>query len=500
MNDQIKPTIFAIFGGAGDLAWRKLVPALFDLSQENNVIPSFFSVITVSHHDLTDEELRLKLFEGVNKFSRRAPVSTEVWNQFSKHFYYQKGDFKLQQTYIDLGERCRWIEKEWNVKPQLIFYLATPPVFFGEISQHLGKACLVCDRDYSRIVVEKPIGSDLESSIQLKQIFSENFLESQIFRIDHYLGKETVQNILAFRFANSLFEPIWNRRYVEFVAITVAEKLGVEHRGNYYDKAGALRDMMQNHLMQILCLVAMEPMISFNADEIRNKKVDVLHAIRPIPVDAVNDYAVRGQYRQGKIDNQNVCGYREEEKVPPDSKTETFVAMKLFIDNWRWHDVPFYLLTGKRLPRQVSEIIIQFRSVPHRSFPPEATQDWQSSRIIITIQPDEGITLRLQAKQPGPKIHLKPVELKFNYRDIFSGPLPDAYETLLSDVMRNDGTLFMREDQVEAAWKILMPVLDEWAKKVPDDFPNYAAGTWGPLCIQSLLEQEGHCWLLPDKG
>lgn len=497
MNDQLKPTIFAIFGGAGDLAWRKLVPALFDLSQENT-IPSYFSIISISHHELTNEELRQHLFEGVNKFARKAPVRAEVWSQFSKHFYYQQGDFKAQQTYTDLKQRCEWLEKEWDVKPQLIFYLATPPDLFGEISQHLGEAGLATDREYSRIVVEKPIGTDLESSINLKQILSTNFLESQIFRIDHYLGKETVQNILAFRFANSLFEPIWNRRYVDFVSITVAEKLGVEHRGNYYDKAGALRDMMQNHLMQILCLVAMEPMISFNDDEIRNKKVDVLHAIRPISLDKVNDFVVRGQYARGEIDAQNVCGYREEEKVASDSNTETFVAMKLFIDNWRWHDVPFYLLTGKRMPRQVSEIIIQFRAVPHRSFPVESTMDWQSSRIIITIQPDEGITLRLQAKQPGPKILLKPIELKFNYRDIFSGALPDAYETLLWDVMKNDGTLFMREDQVEAAWKILMPVLEAWAKNDPDDFPNYAVGTWGPSSIQKLLEQKGHCWSLPD--
>ena len=498
MNDQPKPTIFAIFGGAGDLAWRKLVPALFDLSQEN-VIPSYFSIISISHHKLTDEELRQHLFEGVNMFSRRAPVRADVWSQFSKHFYYQNGDFKVQQTYTDLKERCEWLEKEWNVKPQLIFYLATPPNLFGEISQHLGEAGLAADREYSRIVVEKPIGSDLESAINLKNILSENFLESQIFRIDHYLGKETVQNILAFRFANSLFEPIWNRRYVDFVSITVAEKLGVEHRGNYYDKAGAMRDMMQNHLMQILCLVAMEPMISFNADEIRNKKVDLLHAIRPIPIDAVNDFVVRGQYGSGEIDAQNVCGYRKEEKVLYDSNTETFVAMKLFIDNWRWHDVPFYLLTGKRMPRQVSEIIIQFRAVPHRSFPVESSMDWQSSRIIISIQPDEGITLRLQAKQPGPKIILKPIELKFNYRDIFSGALPDAYETLLWDVMKNDGTLFMREDQVEAAWKILMPVLEAWANNDPVDFPNYAAGTWGPSSIEKLLEQKGHCWSLPDS-
>ena len=497
MNDQQKPTIFAIFGGVGDLAWRKLVPALFDLAHEN-IIPSHFSIITISHHDLSDEEQRKYLFDGVNKFSRQAPVNEDAWGRFSKYFYYLKGDFKSLHTYIDLKKRCDTLSEKWNEKPQLIFYLATPPVLFGEISQLLGKAGLASDRKYSRIVIEKPIGTDLESSILLKQVLSHNFEESQIFRIDHYLGKETVQNILAFRFANSLFEPLWNRRYVDYVAITVAEKLGVEHRGNYYDKAGALRDMMQNHLMQLVCLVAMEPMVSFNADEIRNKKVDLLHAIRPIPVGKVDDFVVRGQYAKGVIEDQKVCSYREEEKVGPDSNTETFVAMKLFIDNWRWQDVPFYLMTGKRMPRQVSEIIIQFKAVPNRSFPEEASINWQSSRIVITIQPNEAITLRIQAKQPGPKILLKPVDLKFNYHDFYSGPLPDAYETLLGDVMKNDGTQFMREDQVEAAWKVLMPVLEAWSKNKPKDFPNYAAGTWGPKNIQKLLEQKGHCWLCPE--
>lgn len=497
MNDLLKPTVFAIFGGVGDLAWRKLVPALFDLSQEN-IIPSHFSIITISHHELTDHDLRKYLSEGVSKFARKVPENSDVWDMFSKYFYYLKGDFKSHQTYIELKERCDWIEKEWKEKPQLIFYLATPPILFGEISQQLGMVGLAIDKEYSRIVIEKPIGTDLDSSVHLKQILSETFHESQIFRIDHYLGKETVQNILVFRFANSLFEPLWNRRYVDYVAITVAENIGVEHRGNYYDKAGALRDMMQNHLMQLLCLVAMEPMTAFTADEIRNKKVDLLHAIRPILVDEVDKFVVRGQYRKGKIDGKAVCGYREEEKVATDSKKETFVAMKMFIDNWRWQDVPFYLMTGKRMPHQVSEIIIQFKAVPHRSFPDEAARDWQSSRIVITIQPNEAISLRIQAKQPGPKILLRPVELKFNYSDFYSGPLPDAYETLLGDVMRNDGTQFMREDQVEAAWKILMPVLESWSKNDPGDFPNYDAGTWGPESILELLEQKSHCWLCPE--
>jgi len=377
--------------------------------------------------------------------------------------------------------------------------MATPPSMFGEIPKYLGKAELTRDRAWSRIVIEKPIGYDLESARVLNAILAASFEESQIFRIDHYLGKETVQNILAFRFANPLFEPIWNRRYVDYVTITVAEDVGIEHRGGYYDRAGALRDMVQNHLMQLLCLVAMEPMVSFDADEIRNKKVDVLHAVRPIHKDAVHQCAVRGQYGAAGTGRNKVLGYREEDGVAADSQTETFVALKLMLDNWRWQDVPFYLRTGKRLPRQVSEVSIQFRAVPHQSFPPEASLGWQPSRLVISIQPVEGIVLGFQAKYPGPKIQLRPVEMRFNYRESFSVPLPDAYETLLWDIMKNDATLFMRADQVEAAWSLLMPVLEVWKNTPPSDFPNYAAGTWGPEDTQGLLAQQGHHWPLPTE-
>ena len=495
-NDQLEPNIFVIFGGAGDLTWRKLMPALFDLSQSHS-IPAHFSIIAVDRVALGEDDLRKRLHAGVGKFARSGKTGVKEWNEFAGHIHYLQGDFKSDATYKELGGQCAKFEKEWGAKAQRIFYMATPPSLFGEIPALLAHAGLAADRERARIVVEKPIGYDLESALALNRTLGGGFHESQIFRIDHYLGKETVQNILAFRFANPLFEPIWNRRYVDYVTITVAEEVGVEHRGGYYDGAGALRDMVQNHLMQLLCLVAMEPMVSFGADEIRNKKVDVLHSVRPIPHDMVHRCAVRGQYGEGWMGGKKVLGYREEEGVPPESQTETFAALRLFVDNWRWQDVPFYLRTGKRLPREVSEVAIQFRAVPHQAFPTEATLNWEPSRLVLSIQPDEGIVLRFQAKHPGPKMVLQPVDMRFDYRESFATPSPEAYVTLLWDVINNDATLFMRADQVEAAWRLLMPVLDAWKASPPNDFPNYAGGTWGPDAAQGLMVRQGHSWPAP---
>jgi len=497
IDDQLEPTVFIIFGGAGDLTWRKLVPALFDLSQDRSM-PANFSVIAVDHIDLSDEKLRRRLHDGVKKFSRKGMVKNSQWDEFAGHIHYQQGDFNKLHTYMAMGEQCTKMEKQWGTKVHRIFYMATTPSMFGEIAEHLGKAGLAKDQKLARIVVEKPIGYDLESATALNTALAANFDESQIFRIDHYLGKETVQNILAFRFANPLFEPIWNRRYVDCVTITAAETVGVEYRGSYYDHAGALRDMVQNHLMQLLCLVAMEPMVSFDANEIRNKKVDVLHAVRPIHHDEVYQCAVRGQYGRASASNK-ILGYREEDGVAPNSNTETFAALRLFVDNWRWQGVPFYLRTGKRLTWQVSEVCIQFRAVPHQSFPFEASLGWQPSRLVMSIQPDEGIVLSFQAKYPGPKMQLWPVDMRFNYRESFAISSPDAYETLLWDVMKNDSTLFMRVDQVEAAWRLLMPVLEMWKATPSNDFPNYASGTWGPEATQGLLVQKEHCWPLPTE-
>jgi glucose-6-phosphate 1-dehydrogenase len=320
------------------------------------------------------------------------------------------------------------------------------------------------------------------------------FHEDQIYRIDHYLGKETVQNILAFRFSNGFFEPVWDRKYIDHVQLTVAEQVGVEHRGPYYDHAGALRDMVQNHLMQVLCLIAMEPIVNFNADEIRNKKVDVLHAIRHIRKSEVDKIAVRGQYRPGEINGKRVRGYRQEPGVAPDSKTETYAALKLFIDNWRWQDVPFYLRTGKSLKEKTSVCVIQFRPVPHQAFPSSAISSWEPNRMIIQIQPNEGIQMVFQAKEPGPMMCLRPVDMTFSYEQEFQTPPPEAYVTLLYDLIRGDQTQFMRADQVEAGWSVIQPVLDVWEEKDPDDFPNYAAGSWGPKAANQLLAGECDEW------
>jgi glucose-6-phosphate 1-dehydrogenase len=491
------PTTVIIFGGAGDLAHRKLVPAIYNLYLDQE-LPEKFNVLALDRLELSDDALRERLRGGISEFSRRGAVQDADWNGFAPRVRYLQLDVYQGDGYQRLAQELATIDGQaGSPLPTRVFYLAVPPTLFAPISKFLGSQELAKD-GRSRVVVEKPFGRDLQSARELNRVLLQNFQEEQIFRIDHFLGKETVQNILAFRFASALFEPIWDRRYIDHVTVTVAESLGVEHRGGYYDHAGALRDMVQNHLVQLLCLTAMEPPVSFDGEEIRNKKIDVLHAVRQIAHHDVHSFAARGQYGAGWVAGQHVPAYRDEPDVAHNSVTETYAAVKLFVDNWRWQDVPFYLRTGKHLPRTVSEVAICFRAAPHQAFPVEATADWQPARLAICIQPEQGIVLRFQAKQPGAQMLLRPVNMHFSYQEAFEMQSPDAYETLLWDVMRDDRTLFMRADQVEAAWSILMPILDVWGATPPSDFPNYDAGTWGPESAEVLIAQDGRSWLRPQ--
>ena len=492
-TSQSEPVIFIIFGGTGDLNSRKLAPALYNLFLDG-WLPEQFAIIGTGRTPLTDEQFAGRLLNGINQFSRSGKADAQKWKEFASHLFYQASDINDANTYGEFGGRISRHESEWGVKPNVIYYLAVSPNFFATIAENISKSGLNKDQEKTRIVIEKPFGHDLESARNLNQLLGCIFDEHQIYRIDHYLGKETVQNIMAFRFANSILEPLWNRNYIEHVQISVTEQLGVEERGDYYDGAGAMRDMIQNHLMQLLCLVAMEAPVSFNADEVRNRKADVLRAIRKFTPDDVRMSAVRGQYGRGWIEGKEVPGYREEHKVDPDSNTETFAAAKFFIDNWRWQGVPFYLRTGKRMHQSASIIMVQFKDVPHFVFPKEATESWQQNRLIISIQPEMSIRLQVQAKRPGLDMILNAVDLVFNYQGTYSSEAPEAYETLLLDTMVGDQTLFMRGDQVEVAWDLLMPILNTWQAKKSLNFPNYSADSWGPELAEALIARDGFHW------
>lgn len=496
-HSRLDPTIMIIFGAGGDLTWRKLVPAIYNLLLDS-YLPDRFAIVGVARKKVENDAFRAKIREGVDQFSRRSVADESRWKNFAGNISYVSEDLADSTSGTALDGRLAEIEESWGGRANRVYYLAIPPTMMeaaAAMLQRLG-VCRDCARD--RLVVEKPFGRDLPSAQALNVFLGGMFVESQIYRIDHYLGKETIQNILAFRFANSLYEPIWNRRYIDHVQITVAETVGVEERGDYYDHAGALRDMVQNHLLQILCLVAMEPPITFDADEIRNKKVDVLRAIRPIKTEEIHRVAVRGQYRKGTVLGKQVSGYREEKSVSAESATETYAAFTFHIDNWRWQGVPFYLRTGKRLPAKVSEVTIIFRSPPHQFFPSAAVESWQPNRIVIRIQPEEGIGTRIQVKQPGTRLLLGAADMQFRYSEAFKVPTPEAYETLLLDVIRGDATLFMRADQVECAWKVVTPILDAWESVPPADFPDYPAGSWGPEAADLMLAREGHSWLHPS--
>jgi len=497
---NLNPTLLFIFGGSGDLTNRKLIPALYNLYIDN-YLPDKFFVIGVGRTSFSShEEYRNKLHEGVQQFSRRKGEADGSWKNFSENILYFEKDLLDDNTY---GSIIGWINdkaKEWNAKPTVIFYLAVAPQLAPGISQKLADQKICTDPKNTRIVFEKPFGHDIKSAHDLNKLLSGLFDEGQIFRIDHYLGKETVQNILAFRFANTLFEPIWNCNYIDHVQITVAETVGVEDRGGYYEQAGALRDMVQNHILQLLCMVAMEAPTSFNADEIRNKKVDVLNALRKIEPEQVHNLTVRGQYSSGWLKGNEVKSYQQEKNVDAQSPVETFVAAKFFIDNWRWQNVPFYIRTGKYLHEKTTLITLQFKDGPLYAFPKEAAETWRPNRLIFSIQPHTDIRLRFQSKKPGPVMILNPVDMVFDYTDAYGEQEPEAYETLLEDVIEGNPTLFMRADQVEAAWNVITPILETWQKRSPVDFPNYAPDSWGPEDAEALIARDGRNWVtIPAK-
>ncbi len=489
-------TVFVIFGGAGDLTLRKLIPALYNLFLDT-WLPERFEIVGVGRKEFTDDSYRQYLREGVDKFSLLGKTDEKKWADFASHIAFLRSDVNDPQAFADIAKELSAYDEKWGEKSSRIYYLALPPSMTMPMAEGLASAGLNLDRERARIVVEKPFGRDLDSARELNRLLAEHFEESQIYRIDHYLGKETVQNILAFRFGNTLFEPIWNRRYIDHVEITVAEQGGVGYRSGYYEQAGALRDMIQNHLLQLLCLIAMEAPVSFDSDEVRQKKVDVLRAIRTIHPDQVHKSAVRGQYGGGWVEGEHVQGYRSEPGVAADSSTETFAAVRLYVDNWRWQDVPFYLRTGKRLPARISEVTIHFLPVPHQTFPPAALLDSRPNRLLIAIQPEEGILLRFEVKHPGQHMALAPVMMQFYYREAFETRSPEAYETLLLDIMKGDSTLFMRADQTEAAWAVITPILDMWRKVRPTDFPNYQTGNWGPEAADAFIAQDGRSWTPP---
>jgi glucose-6-phosphate 1-dehydrogenase len=490
MQDR-QPTILFIFGGTGDLAHRKLIPALYNLYLDQ-YMPEQFLIIGTGRSAFPTPSYRLHVKKGVKEYSRRKKELNKQWSLFSRNIEYLQIDLSSESAYTTLRTKVKKVGKAWQREPNIIYYLSVAPQLAPVIAQKLHAHELANDPKRTRMVFEKPFGHDLQSATELNQTLSCLFDEIQLYRIDHYLGKETVQNILALRFANALFEPVWSHHFIDHVQITAAENVSVENRGSYYEGSGALRDMVQNHLLQMLCMVAMEAPVSFDADEIRNKKVDVLNAIRRIPKDEVHQYAVRGQYRAGWMEGNPMKAYRSEKEVDPNSAVETFAAVKFYVDNWRWRGVPFYVRTGKCLSQKETIITISFKPAPDYAFPEEAGETWRPNRLSISIHPNMDIKLRFQSKAPGPRMSLQPVDMVFNYA---GEDQPEAYETLLQDVIEGNQTLFMRADQIEAAWQIITPILELWKARTPIDFPNYAPGTWGPEDAEALIAKEGHHWI-----
>jgi len=500
------PCIMIIFGAAGDLTKRLVVPALYNLVGARRLSDEF-RIVGVDLASKTTEEWRTGLTETMQGFVGSDAefavdhIDQNVWQWLTDRMTYLQGDLTNAEMYRRLDGHLAGLDKTAGTAGNRLFYLAIADRFFSVAVAGLGAAGLVTEKDgqWRRVVIEKPFGHDLNSAKALNAEILKHLQEHQIYRIDHFLGKETVQNIMALRFANGLFEPMWNREHIDHVQITAAETVGVELRGKFYEKTGALRDMVPNHVFQLLSMTAMEPPISFRANAVRDEQAKILHAIQPMSAEEVLQRTVRGQYGEGTVAAQRAPAYRSEDKVPPDSKTETFVAMKLLIDNWRWADVPFYLRTGKRLPGRNTHVIIQFRQAPFMLFRDTPVDNLMPNQLVLHIQPEEGISLRFAAKKPGPSMRLGAVDMDFEYKDYFGTQPSTGYERLLHDCMIGDQTLFQRADMVEAGWCVVSPVLDVWKALPPRDFPNYAAGTWGPTASDELLERDGREWRNIEK-
>jgi glucose-6-phosphate 1-dehydrogenase len=492
-----EPCAAVVFGASGDLAHRKLLPALYNLALGAH-LPAAFGVAGVSKSEYTHDEYRAEMREAVGKFSRTKPIDEEVWRDFAAGLRYVAGSFEDDATFQRLAAQLLELDHARATRGNRLFYFATPPSTYPMLLRMLKKHGLIrppLDSQFTRVVIEKPFGRDLASARALNRLVLEALDERQVFRIDHYLGKETVQNLLVFRFGNTIFEPIWNRTFVDHVQVTAGEELGVESRGRYYEEAGILRDMIQNHVLQLVCLTAMEAPVAFDADAVRDEKIKVLRAIAPIQgPEVVAQRVVLGQYTAGQIFGNDVPGYQEEKDVAKGSRTPTFTAIKLSIDNWRWDGVPFYVRSGKRLPKRATEIAIQFRKLPHALFGEGAMAP---NTLIVRVQPEEGIALRFAAKVPGERYRPRTVSMDFRYGTAFAGSSPEAYERLLLDAMRGDQTLFTRKDEVEAAWKLVDGILQVVeARDAPAPFP-YEAGTWGPRAADELLARDGRVWRRP---
>ena len=491
------PCVLVIFGATGDLTARKLVPALYNLSRDG-MLPSHFVCTGFARRPKSHEQFRQEMYEAISKHSRTKPIDSTFWETFSEQLFYHCSEFDNDEGYIKFKEFLQEIDARFGTRGNRVFYLSTPPSYFPLIVNKLSQHGLIYDSDviqdrWSRIIIEKPFGHDLDSALVLQTELEKSLKENQIYRIDHYLGKETVQNLMVLRFANAIFESIWNNKHIDHIQITVSEDIGVGTRGRFWEEAGMLRDIVQNHMMQLLSIVAMEPPVSLNADAVHDEKVKVLQSIRPISPDNFDKECIRGQYAPGFVSGEPVKGYRQEDNVNPQSSIETFAAIRLFVDTWRWSGVPFYLRAGKRLPKRATEIAVTFKGAPDVLFNRCLSSD-NANVLAIRIQPDEGISLKINSKVPGGSCLVQPVKMDFRYGSYFGSTPPEAYERLLCDCILGDLTLFARQDEVMASWKLLSPILQHWKEVPAPNFPNYASGTWGPKEADELLQRDNRKW------